>query len=546
MFRHLAPIIILILFSFASLRAFAIPPVDIGGDFWVAKQNFTTKAVFGKRILGHVIGESSTVALSIQTGQAMNLKYDLSTFMYYLEVDRPGKAEIDHTKVYFTEQEVKSLFGDPVPNGSKDPHAQLEPLFAPYYHGDRAIHIVSEDEDPTNLAIDRGPRDINATGREYIHDVHLAKDGKTKIRIKETRIIPLPIHGKEHWTIVQDVCITSSMLTTPRCGWVLAAALRENGAPKLTGLCDIGIPQSTRNQAQVAADVAKEVLALEQPATPKKPLIPFMKPKAAEPDLDFIDAIGMCALDNPDAPSSALNLNPKSGSTYVDMLQPKVKKLYPRVKFPSDVTVDQFEAVDLFARTLFGEMRGCEVKTGDDRYTKAIARITYNRANTCGNDGTFKRGDFPVKAPTSKAILSNYAYSMWNNRHQVPSTLIPHLKENLRSSLCPDIEEDPRTQKAWDGMKKLAAGILLDPVKREAFLEETKSLAKDCYFSSGKDANISGVHEETTPRPSIDGRKLSDISCLRVWRDKTPDEKTRAAQPVRQPAKATKKTKRKK
>jgi hypothetical protein len=77
---------------------------------------------------------------------------------------------------------------------------------------------------------------------------------------------------------------------------------------------------------------------------------------------------------------------------------------------------EEFITIDAFARTLFAEMRGAACSTRP--YMEATARTIINRANH-PSAARFRKNVGSAKNPILQAIVSNRAYSVWNNDDEI-------------------------------------------------------------------------------------------------------------------------------
>jgi hypothetical protein len=142
-----------------------------------------------------------------------------------------------------------------------------------------------------------------------------------------------------------------------------------------------------------------------------------------------------------------------------------------------DPTPEQLATIDLLARTMYGEMRSCHYNKGD-RYSKAQARVLFNRAQNCvaaaksGHACEYIDAKTPLK-PTdsfekalSLVIAKPDAILAWNNNDP-----------NARQLLC--IQKNDRVgQKIYQEMIGIATEAVLD---KEEFKSETSGVGDHIY-----------------------------------------------------------------
>jgi len=151
-----------------------------------------------------------------------------------------------------------------------------------------------------------------------------------------------------------------------------------------------------------------------------------------------------------------------------------------------------------------------------------------------------------------KALLSDRAFSIWNDSNGIARSDLRNHEANLKNLLCPDLEiaNDPSLKAAWDDMKQIAKQMVLD---QQTFADNTDDVGHVnagglkmplCFYTS-VGASIPGT-KKVDP-PSWQGQRLSSTSCTHFARKKTPyeieAERTRAAAKAGKAAKKARKKK---
>jgi hypothetical protein len=145
-------------------------------------------------------------------------------------------------------------------------------------------------------------------------------------------------------------------------------------------------------------------------------------------------------------------------------------------------TADQKKAIDLLARTIYGEMRSCHYELGS-RYSMAVARVALNRAQNCQENAkcayvdhaVAKNEDFNSKNEDGLAhamveVLGMPAqWKVWNKQNP-----------NCAKLMC--VENDEPSLAVFREDLKIATSIIMNP---EKFKKDTDSLASANGYSSG-------------------------------------------------------------
>lgn len=140
----------------------------------------------------------------------------------------------------------------------------------------------------------------------------------------------------------------------------------------------------------------------------------------------------------------------------------------------SDLTDEEFYAVDALARTIYGEVRGC-INEYDHGYAKAIARVIYNRAayiHSYGNPNDANWVSAANPAQRGDTIPKILVEVVGNDRQfSVYNAGDP----NLKHTVCPD-----RYSPQW----RASVSVAYQVVKRTSeFLKETENIYQTRYYS---------------------------------------------------------------
>jgi hypothetical protein len=230
----------------------------------------------------------------------------------------------------------------------------------------------------------------------------------------------------------------------------------------------------------------------------------------------------------------------------------------------------QLEAIDAFARTLYGEMANCA--DSGSQYIAAAAAVAVNRANFIAEHANqrsiFAASDTsPGRSTLTDVLISPMQFSVWNrsqNVHEayeepapVPTSHHASAKEpsrrpaahapskgksahvpaarvkmitkfrdhsianqNLRQVLCPASQDGqpfwagrpatPRDRAPWNASLQIATEAVLYP---EEFAKRSAGV-KALYYTSGLGFFKKGFQPESG---SIDGHELSNPNCIELW-----------------------------
>lgn len=162
-----------------------------------------------------------------------------------------------------------------------------------------------------------------------------------------------------------------------------------------------------------------------------------------------------------------------------------------------ELTPSLLAAIDMYARTIYGEMRSCHNSLGA-RYSKAQARILLNRAELCQKRNRCEFGSRNVNgAPLSEAVIAvvskNKHFSAWNADDN-----------NLDDILC--IAKTKIDTKIWNEAVDIAASALL---QTENFAATTESVGANTFHY------VSAYGKFKTGDPSWAGN-MSRVDGIRI------------------------------
>jgi hypothetical protein len=170
-------------------------------------------------------------------------------------------------------------------------------------------------------------------------------------------------------------------------------------------------------------------------------------------------------------------------------------------------------AIDMYARTIYGEMRNCHNNLGE-HYSKAQARVALNRALACQRNkscGFVDKKDNTTDL--SEAMMSvlgqEKQFSVWNPYYH-----------NLDDVLCIQGKVDTSI---WHDAVDIATQAILDT---ENFKKTTRSVGENTYHYISLNAAIKWREPKWAAKMSkvnnirIDGLPVDKHSCIRAYSSK--------------------------
>lgn len=200
----------------------------------------------------------------------------------------------------------------------------------------------------------------------------------------------------------------------------------------------------------------------------------------------------------------------------------------------TEITEDEFVAMDVLARTLVGEMGTARCQP-HRTYMGAVARVLLNRAEEAAESASAERrfcrsscdenDSFPRRI---KGIsVARKQFSMWNKLGDTPRDERDEQIRLQRRVFCPksvDLGGDPEI---WKWAANVAMLTVLAPKKLKVQSQGLRSF----YYTSGM-AFKYGVELKD---PRVNGQTISNNSCLRFWAERStppPAPARAAARPV--------------
>ena len=513
MSKHSAALISLFLFSILSNRA--------GADevHYTANVSLTGLAVFA---------EGSTVygreRITIPKGQTLTLKHDFLDSDSYFVVERYNAGHLETGKLHIPNRQLKAYFGDPSDGRNGNDGEYIQPT---YTKGPTGGYIRMENN-PNDLARTDIPRDGDS---HWIPDYEIpyrTREGGARIVIKESKVIDFAYKLPHQWTLVDRICFAQPGMKE-RCGWVKGDAIRQAAVTQPTANFNANqepasnlpcAPKSTIHNAGNLANAMVETLRLFQADKEKRDIIS--------------EKIGFCVID-PNVNPDSLNIE-RFDASNANIYDPLVlhtmqREFPPNIQKPPPLMVnlgldksgnpvrrpftqDDYIAIDVLARTLYAEMRSCGTELGNSEYLKGTARIILNRAAAKNRTAEFIRGPQATNSSISKVMLSDTAFSCWNNAFEVAKKDLPNHKKNLKQGLCPrDASSTEESKNAWQQSLDVAMAAILD---RGTFLDNTSELEGYYFYTSKKDR---GPAWARLPTPHIDGKPLNNGKCMKFWKE---------------------------
>ena len=197
-------------------------------------------------------------------------------------------------------------------------------------------------------------------------------------------------------------------------------------------------------------------------------------------------------------------------------------------------------AIDMLARTLYGEMAKCH-KYGKE-YLMAVAATINNRrlAQYCPYNQVPKwekpymarnrfgrpksKENTAIRTPTYDILSRPWSFSVWNQYKDKKKGKYK-IESAAKHSLCPPINikerfwaganPPKREMKIWDDALKVAIDSYLNP---HLFREKTKTI-NSYYYTSG--VKMGKGFNRVKRTPVIHGKNLTRGSCMKLWHDDT-------------------------
>jgi hypothetical protein len=176
-------------------------------------------------------------------------------------------------------------------------------------------------------------------------------------------------------------------------------------------------------------------------------------------------------------------------------------------------TETQKKAIDILARSLYGEMRGCHFELGS-RYSMAVARVAYNRATDCQSHDKCGYVDKKICAGEDFKDKKDGLSRAMIEALSMPSQFQAWDDADPNSALLMCIpEKDETDQKVFREDYKIATQVIMGS---EKFLKETSSLAGVYNYGSG-----AAVPSGTCGRVSnvtVAGVPVDKVACFNAYR----------------------------
>ncbi|KYG66424.1 hypothetical protein AZI86_05080 [Bdellovibrio bacteriovorus] len=176
-------------------------------------------------------------------------------------------------------------------------------------------------------------------------------------------------------------------------------------------------------------------------------------------------------------------------------------------------------AIDVLARTLYGEMASCFKK--GKQYPETVAKVILNRVDFknqtnlgsrfIASDGDESNLDY--RNDITNAAFKSYQFSVWNREDPA-----------RRMAMCPPSSADKpfwkgslpgaEEQQIWKDAVRIASKAVL---QGETFRKKTKDLTALYYTSN---MQLSKKDYKEVPNGSIGGKKLPMSRCIQLWKEK--------------------------
>jgi len=253
---------------------------------------------------------------------------------------------------------------------------------------------------------------------------------------------------------------------------------------------------------------------------------------------DIYSRVGRCPFKPPHVMPSSL----PSGNAYDKLVMPRLNlNKLPTRSNGQKITKADIINIDALARTMYGEMGGCFTK--GLHYPMAVARIALNRIELKDTYTEFINKKQNLNKPTlTKILASPNQFNNWQHTYKArikskPNEPTPDpeyiIKPNpsLHQSLCPptsmkhDFWNGKPTRDTIDRWQEAVEVATMAVLDHENFMKMTNSL-KGLYYYTSNVGRFGRPGEYIQVKPSIDGRKLNNTSCIEIWKE---TDKARAA-----------------
>lgn len=211
---------------------------------------------------------------------------------------------------------------------------------------------------------------------------------------------------------------------------------------------------------------------------------------------------------------------------------PKLKKevLKDGKLVTTDAKLEDWVAIDVMARTLYGEMASCFSK--GEQYPKTVAKLIANRAEFAEEPQNAKRKSLFVSSSNTEAkssltnvMLMKFQFSMWNPTDRAGIVaMCPPVSENA-PYMMGNKKPNKNEVSVWEKAVKIASDVVLRGPTFKAATQDMKSL----YYTSNLDEekfSARGFHLQKNT--TIGGQQIKNSSCLQVWKAKDVDWKPKS------------------
>lgn len=174
-------------------------------------------------------------------------------------------------------------------------------------------------------------------------------------------------------------------------------------------------------------------------------------------------------------------------------------------------------AIDVLARTLYGEMASCFRK--GQQYPESVAKVVLNRVDFKNAKPAPGKRFIDPKSKTehrndiTNAVFKDYQFSVWNREDAA-----------RRMAMCPPSSADKNfwkgskpdevEQKIWKEAVRIASKAVL---QGESFRKKNKDL-KALYYTSNFE--LPKQHYKPITNASIGGKKIPMSRCVQLWTEK--------------------------
>ncbi len=467
-------------------------------------------------------GSKTPLKITLHRGQIMSLHQPTHFSAAWFAVEKKVDGRVINGRVTVPANELRKKFGPPLNPSNTLKLADQDLTERPF--DTKNGKFLRLDESPYTLG-DYPPLPGNSS-THYLPTQEFppqSKNGGTQISVKESKVIDVGNGNIQRQLLVHYVCLERSHFSE-KCGWVRNDFL-SRGDP-LNPKYNWQTPDVNSSTAKKACDSRESLGQASQFAIFVKRAIDQLPPGEPLAREAVREALDSCAV-----PKSMKPLKMKTGrfdksneNLYQAMAWPNAKQHFDRlgsaasrvmVRGPGGthpLELEDFLAIDAFARTLYGEMR--EDRCAKKPYLEATARTILNRAHD-PSAGKFRRRTGSATNPILQAIVSDEAYSVWNNDKEVGSKLRRAGRPEVKAVLCPSSQPtSPSEQLTWQRCLDIAIHAVLD---KNLFLDETKSLTGLFYYTSF----VKGYKGYSPlPAPTLFNYKLDEPTCMKFWKEK--------------------------